>query len=157
MKKLTLLALALASTAVFAAGNGQGPGNGNGQGNGNGNGQTEVSDPTTQATMLMNTAVVNTAFGPGSMAQQNLASNVGSFEPDGTELQLVMAKNAFIANSAMGGQAEQNIASNVGHEGLQGATVQMALIKDSAVINRAGWGGSALQNLSSNSNCITCE
>ncbi|MEY3954482.1 MAG: hypothetical protein RLZZ397_1362 [Pseudomonadota bacterium] len=151
MKKLTLIALVLASGAAFA----NGPGNGNG--NGNGGGQEQVSDPTTQATMLLNTAVVNTAFGPGSTAQQNLASNVGSFEPDGTELQMVMAKNAFIMNSAMGGEAEQNIASNVGHEGLQGATVQMALIKDSAVINRAGWGGQALQNLSSNSNCITCE
>jgi len=149
MKKFTLILLATLATTAFANGGGGG-------GNGGGGGQTTQNDPTMQATMLVNTAVINSAFGPGGSAQQNLASNVGSFTPNGTELQLVMAKNSLIMNSAMGGQAEQNIASNVGHEGLHSTTYQVAFIKDSAVINKAAWGAKALQNLSSNSNCLTC-
>jgi hypothetical protein len=62
----------------------------------------------------------------------------------------------MIMNSGLGGQAEQNIASNIGHSGLNSSTYQVAYIKDSAVINKASWGGKALQNLSSNSNCLSC-
>jgi hypothetical protein len=153
MKKFTLILLATLATTAFA--DGQGGGNGGGQGGGNG-GQNNGNDPTIQATMLVNTAVINSAFGSNGSAQQNLASNVGTFTSNGTELQLVMAKNSLIMNSGFGGQAEQNIASNVGYDGLKSATYQVAFIKDSAVINKASWGGKALQNLSSNSSCVTC-
>lgn len=153
MKKFTLILLATLATTAFANGSGSGSGSG---GNGGG-GQTTQNDPTMQATMLVNTAVINSAFGSGGSAQQNLASNVGSFAPNGTELQLVMAKNSLIMNSGLGGQAEQNIASNIGHEGLHSSTYQVAFIKDSAVINKASFGAKALQNLSSNSNCLTCS
>lgn len=152
MKKFTLILLATLATAAFANGSGSG-----GSGGGNGGGQTTQNDPTMQATMLVNTAVMNSAVGYGGSAQQNLASNVGSFAPNGTELQLVMAKNSLIMNSGIGGQAEQNIASNIGHDGLHSPTYQVAFIKNSAVVNTASYGAKALQNLSSNSNCLTCS
>jgi hypothetical protein len=160
MKKFTTTAIAIiattASAFAFAAGNG----NGN-SGNGNGNGGPSApATPTLQATMLVNTALINSATGPTATAQQNLASNVGSFTSTATELQLVSAKDAFIANTAtFGGQASQNIASNASNstsDGLHTSTYQVAFIKDSAVINRASFGGKAVQNLSSNTNCLTC-
>jgi len=154
MKKLSSIALAIIATTASAFAFAD---NGNGNGNGNGGGNQQQSTPTLQATVLVNTAVINKASGFNGKAQQNLASNVGSFASNATETQLVMAKNSLIANSAMGGQANQNIASNVGEDGLRTATVQVAYIKDSAVINKASWGGKALQNLSSNSNCLTCQ
>ena len=154
MKKLSSIALAIIATTASAFAFAD---NGNGNGNGNGGGHQTPSNPTLQATVLVNTAVVNNAFGVNGKAQQNLASNVGSFASNVTETQLVMAKNSLIANSAMGGQANQNIASNVGEDGLRTATVQVAYIKDSALINKASWGGKALQNVSSNSNCLTCQ
>lgn len=151
MKKFTLILLATLATTAFADSGNQGSSHGSGNG-----GSAQQNNPTMQATMLVNTAVINSAFGNGGSAQQNLASNVGSFTPNGTELQLVMAKNSMIMNSGLGGQAEQNIASNIGHSGLNSSTYQVAYIKDSAVINKASWGGKALQNLSSNSSCVTC-
>ncbi len=153
MKKLSSIALAIIATTASAFAFAD---NGNGNGNGNGGNQTP-SNPTLQATVLVNTAVINKAVGFNGKAQQNLASNVGTFASNVTETQLVMSKNSLIANSGMGGQANQNIASNVGEDGLRTATVQMAFIKDSAVINKASWGGKALQNVSSNSNCLTCQ
>jgi hypothetical protein len=157
MKKFTLILLATLATTAFANGSGSGSANGSGSGGNGSGGQTTQNDPTMQATMLVNTAVINSAFGSGGSAQQNLASNVGNFAPNGTEMQLVMAKNSLIMNSGLGGQAEQNIASNIGHEGLHSSTYQVAFIKDSAVINKASFGAKALQNLSSNSNCLTCS
>ncbi len=149
--------LCLASFA-FASGNGNGIGNGHGNGHGNGNGNSHSqSDPTIQATVVVNTALINTAFGANGLAQQNLASNVGSFSSNATVMQLAMVKDSLIMNSGLGGQANQNIASNVGEDGLRTSTYQVAMIKDSAVINRAAFGAKALQNLSSNSNCLTCQ
>lgn len=110
-----------------------------------------------QATLLVNTAVMNTASGANGIAQQNLASNVGSFTSHATLMQMASIKDSVVMNSGMGGQANQNIASNVGEDGLHTSTYQIAMIKNSAVINRASWGGKALQNLSSNSNCLTCQ
>jgi hypothetical protein len=72
-------------------------------------------------------------------------------------MQLAAIKDSVVMNAGMGGQANQNIASNVGEDGLHTSTYQVALIKNSAVINKASWGGKALQNLSSNSNCLTCQ
>ncbi len=131
--------------------------NGNGNGNGNGGTPQLQTDPTLQATVLVNTAVVNSAFGSNGTAQQNLASNVGSFSSNATTMQLAAIKDSVVMNAGMGGQANQNIASNVGEDGLHTSTYQVALIKNSAVINKASWGGKALQNLSSNSNCLTCQ
>jgi hypothetical protein len=153
MKKLSLIALAIVATSAMAQGNGHNHSNGNGHGNGNGG---PSADPTMQATMLVNTSLSNSAFGPGATSQQNLASNVGNVSRSGNELQLVMAKNSSIVNKSWGGTAEQNIASNVGDGGLSASTYQIALIKDSSVVNHAGWGGYALQNISSNSNCVSC-
>ncbi len=157
MKKASItligvVTLCLTSLA-FASDNGN---NGNGNGHGNGNSQPQ-SDPTIQATLLVNTAVVNTAFGSNGIAQQNLASNVGSFESNATVMQMAAIKDSLVMNSGLGGQANQNIASNVGEDGLRTSNFQIALIRNSAVVNRASWGGKALQNLSSNSNCLTCQ
>lgn len=151
MKKIAFVGLCLASSFAFASGNG------NGHGNGQGNGQGNSSDPTMQATVLVNTAVINSAFGQSGRAQQNLASNVGTFDNNTTKVQYVSAKNSIIKNDAFNGVAQQNIASNVGEDGITTSTYQIAVIKDSAVINRAGWGGQAIQNLSSNTNCISCQ
>jgi len=151
MKKIVMMGLCLATGVAFANGNG----NGNGNGNSNGNGHS--GDPTIQATVLVNTAVVNSAFGRSGSAQQNLASNVGSFDNNVTKIQYVNAKNSLIKNEAFNGTAQQNISSNVGEDGITTSTYQMTFIRDSAVMNKAGWGGKAVQNLSSNTNCITCQ
>jgi len=151
----TLIGVTALCLASFAFANGNGNENGNGNGNG-GNHQAQ-SEPTMQATVLVNTAVVNSAFGSNGVAQQNLASNVGSFSSNATVMQLAAIKDSVVMNAGMGGQANQNIASNVGEDGLHTSTYQVAMIKNSAVINRAAWGGKALQNLSSNSNCLTCQ
>lgn len=163
MKKATstligAAALCLASFALASGNEGNGNGNGHGHGHVHGNGNPQMqSDPTIQATLLVNTAVVNTAFGANGIAQQNLASNVGSFSSNATVMQMAAIKDSLVMNSGLGGQANQNIASNVGEDGLRTSTYQIALIRDSAVINRAAWGAKALQNLSSNSNCLTCQ
>lgn len=149
MKKLSLIALAIVATSAMAQGNGHNHGNGKGNGG-------PSADPTMQATMLVNTSLSNSVFGPGATAQQNLASNVGTVGNTGNQMQLVMAKNSSIVNKSWGGNAEQNIASNVGDGGLSAYTYQIALIKDSSVVNHAGWGGHALQNISSNSTCVSC-
>ncbi len=161
MKKATstligVAALCLTSFAMASSNEGSGNGNGNGNGHGHNHSQPQ-SDPTIQATLLVNTAVVNTAFGANGVAQQNLASNVGSFDSNATVMQMAAIKDSLVMNSGLGGQANQNIASNVGEDGLRTSTYQVALIRNSAVVNRASWGGKALQNLSSNSNCLTCQ
>ncbi len=149
-----ITAMCMASLAFASDGNGNGNGHGHGHGNGHSHPQ---SDPTIQATLLVNTAVVNTAFGANGVAQQNLASNVGSFSSHATVMQMASIRDSMIMNTGVGGQANQNIASNVGEDGLHTSTYQVALIRNSAVVNRASWGGKALQNLSSNSNCLTCQ
>ena len=101
--------------------------------------------------------MINTAAGHNALAQQNLASNVGSFSSNATVMQMAAVKDSMLMNMSWGGQANQNIASNVGEDGLHTSTYQVAFIRDSAVINRASWGAKALQNLSSNSNCLTCQ
>ena len=154
MKKFTLILLATLATAAFADPAGPGPGPGQGPGHGHGG---HHNNPTIQATMLLNTAVVNSAAGRVGTAEQNLASNVGPIAATDTQMQMVAAENSLIRNSSLGGHAQQNIASNIGYAGLLTSTYQVAFIKDSAVINRASWGGKALQNLSSNSNCVTCS
>jgi hypothetical protein len=159
MKKTTSALVGIAAmclTAVAFASGDEGGGHGMGNGNGNSASQSQT-DPTIQATMLVNTAVMNTAFGANGFAQQNLASNVGSFSSNATIMQMAAIKDSLLINAGMGGQANQNIASNVGEDGLHTSTYQVAMIRNSAVINRASWGGKALQNLSSNSNCLTCQ
>ncbi len=155
MKKITSTLLGVTVLALSSMAFANGNGNGNSQGNGNGNSQP--SDPTIQATILVNTAVVNSAFGSQGTAQQNIASNVGSFVSQATQVQMAAIKDSVIMNMGNGGQANQNIASNVGEDGLHTTTYQVAMIRNSAVINKASWSGKALQNLSSNSNCITCQ
>ncbi len=117
------------------------------------------SNPTMQATELVNTVVANSANGPVATAQQNLASNVGTFTSSNTQLQAVGAENSYISNSSSGTatKANQNIASNAGTNGLYTTTYQIAIIRDSFVTNQAGQGASASQNISSNTNCITCN
>lgn len=152
MKKIALIAMMACASVAFAD-EGGGRYHNHGQG-----GHQHPSTPTLEATVLLNTAVVNKASGTGGISQQNLASNVGNFTNGNTQVQLVYAKDAYIKSEGLdGGQAQQNIASNVGSDGLHTATFQIALIKDSAVINRATGGGRAYQNISSNSNCVTCQ
>jgi hypothetical protein len=114
-------------------------------------------NPSIQATMLMNTAVTNSATGFFGRAEQNLASQVGTLNGNKPEVQLVMARDSIITNESMGGTATQNIASNTGDGGLNPAKYQMAIFSDSSVINRAGFGARAVQNISSTTNCITCD
>lgn len=115
------------------------------------------NNPSVQATVLMNTAVTNSASGFFGRAEQNLASRVGTLDGNSPEVQLVMARNSIITNESMGGTATQNIASNAGDGGLQASRYQMAIFSDSSVINRANFGGRAVQNISSNTNCLTCD
>jgi hypothetical protein len=154
MKKFTLIAMMAFASAAFADGEGMG----GHYHNNNGHSGHHQTAPTIEATMLMNTAVINSASGRNGISQQNLASNVGNFTDGNTQVQMVYAKDSFIKSEGnWGGQAQQNIASNVGSDGLHTATYQIALIKDSAVINKASMGARAYQNISSNSNCVTCQ
>lgn len=114
-------------------------------------------DPSVQATVLMNTAVTNSAMGFFGRAEQNLASRVGNVGGDSPEVLLVMARNSVITNESTGGIATQNIASNTGNHDVQASKYQMAIFSDSSVINRAGFGGRAVQNISANTNCLTCD
>ena len=59
MKKISSIALAIIATTASAFAFAD---NGNGNGNGNG-GNPTPSNPTLQATVLVNTAVINKAFG----------------------------------------------------------------------------------------------
>lgn len=152
MKKITLIAMMACATVAFADNDG-----GRYHQHGHG-GHHHSSTPSLEATVLLNTALVNSASGMNGISQQNLASNVGNFTDGNTQVQMVYAKDSYIKSEGfLGGQAQQNIASNVGSDGLNTATFQMALIKDSAVINKASFGGRAYQNISSNSNCVTCQ
>lgn len=173
MKKLVLVGL---STLAFGAlaqspyqpptpqppqsghhGGGHGGGHGGHHGGGHHGGGHHQGDPSVQATILMNTAVTNSASGFFGRAEQNLASRVGTLNGNSPEVQLVMARDSIITNESMGGTATQNIASNTGDGGVQSSKWQMAVFSDSSVINRAGFGGRAVQNISSNTNCLTCE
>ncbi|MCE2872102.1 MAG: hypothetical protein LW714_12005 [Oxalobacteraceae bacterium] len=141
MKALVTVALITMSSLALANGGGGGGG----------------SNPTTQATFLVNTSVMNTSDGMNSASEQNLASNAGNFTSLNTKDQTVDAKDSYILNeSKRGGLATQNIASNAGTAGLYSTTTQVAVITGSTVINKASWGAQATQNISSNSNCITC-
>lgn len=154
MKKIALIAMMACATATFADDGGMG---GRYHHN-NGHSGHQQSAPSIEATVLMNTAVINSASGRDGISQQNLASNVGNFTNGNTQVQMVYAKDSFIkSEGTWGGQAQQNIASNVGSDGLHTATYQIALVKDSAVINKASMGARAYQNISSNSNCVTCQ
>jgi hypothetical protein len=155
MKKIALIAMMACASAAFADDGGMGGRyrHNNGQGN-----HHQNSAPSLEATVLLNTAVINSASGHDGVSQQNLASNVGNFTDGTTQLQLVYAKDSFIkSEGTWGGQAQQNISSNAGSGSLHTATYQIALIKDSAVINKATMGARAYQNISSNSNCVTCQ
>lgn len=155
MKKIALLALVVCASAAFADNEGMGGGRYHHHNQGN---HQQPSTPTLEATVLVNTALVNSASGMNGISQQNLASNVGNFTNGNTQVQMVYAKDSYIRSEGLlGGQAQQNIASNVGSDGLHTATFQIAMIKDSAVINKASFGARAYQNISSNSNCVTCQ
>lgn len=147
MKKFALIALAFAASTAFAGGDRfssqqSGP---------------EINDPSIQATVLLNTAVINAAS-YGGEAVQNIATNAGKVEVDGAQLQLVSAKNSLIMNAALGGEARQNLASNVGDVELNDKSIQAVVATNSAIINKAvGFRSLAVQNISTNTSCSTCD
>ncbi len=154
MKKLAIIALALTATAAFAqsssrystptpppASSANGP---------------EINDPSVQATVLLNTAVINAASFGGE-AVQNIATNAGNVDVSGAQLQLVGAKNSLIMNAALGGEARQNLASNVGNVEINATSIQAVVAANSAIINKASFGSKAVQNVSTNTSCSTCD
>lgn len=143
MKKIAIIALALTASSAFAFGfdSQKGP---------------EINDPSVQATVLLNTAVINAATFRGE-AVQNIATNAGKVEVDGAQLQLVGAKNSLIMNAALGGEARQNLASNVGDVEINAMSIQAVVAANSAIINKAAFGAKAVQNISTNTSCSTCD
>ena len=146
MKKLAIIALALTATAAFADRGGYEPRSSGPQ----------INDPSIQATVLLNTAVINAAS-YGGEAVQNIATNAGNVDVSGAQLQLVGAKNSLIMNAALGGEARQNLASNVGNVEINAMSIQAVVAANSAVINKAGYRSLAVQNVSTNTSCSTCD
>ena len=110
MKKIALISMMAFASVAFADGGGMGGHYSNN--NGHGGGGQQQSSPSLEATILMNTAVINSASGRDGISQQNLASNVGDFTNGNTQVQLVYAKDSYIKSEASwGGQAQQNIES----------------------------------------------
>ena len=75
----------------------------------------------------------------------------------GAQLQLVGAKNSLIMNAALGGEARQNLASNVGEVEINAMSIQAVVAANSAIINKAGYRSLAVQNVSTNTSCSTCD
>lgn len=157
MKKLVLIGLSSVALSAFADSPYQPPSQPQHQPHYQHHHHHHERGDSVQATVLMNTAVTNSATGFFGRAEQNLASRVGTLNGSSPEVQLVMARDSIITNESLGGTATQNIASNSGDGGVQSSRYQMAIFSDSSVINRAGFGGRAVQNISSNTNCLTCD
>ncbi len=107
MKKLAIIALALTASAAFADRGGDRPSTPSPAPAASG---PVSNDPSVQATVLLNTAVINAAGGYGSEAVQNIATNAGKVTVNDSQLQLVGAKSSLIMNAALGGEARQNLA-----------------------------------------------
>ncbi len=153
MKKLAIIALALSASAAFADRGGDRPSTPSPAPAASG---PQINDPSIQATVLLNTAVINAAS-YGGEAVQNIATNAGKVEVDGAQLQLVGAKNSLIMNAALGGEARQNLASNVGNVEINAMSIQAVVAANSAIINKAGFRSTAVQNVSTNTSCSTCD
>jgi len=79
---------------------------------------------------------------------------------DALSVQAVVANGSFIANHANGGGAvaTQNLASNLGKVNVEGGgQLQLVAAKHSFIGNYAVGNSSAVQNISSNNGCSTCN
>lgn len=120
--------------------------------------EVNINAPSIQLTSLTHTAVLSKSENGGS-ARQNLASNSGNVNIEALSIQAVVAKGSFIANHANGNGAvaTQNLASNLGKVNVEGGQLQVVAAKHSFIGNYAGGGSSAVQNISSNNGCSTCN
>ncbi|MEO5659244.1 MAG: hypothetical protein ABIQ90_05515 [Polaromonas sp.] len=142
MKKLALIAFAVLATSAFAA-----------------DPTINITGNSTQQTTLSTSAALNAAAGYGAKAVQNLASNAGFVDISGNSTQGVSATNAIVANVALGDYAvaTQSLASNLGDVNIGGNSTQAVTLTTALVGNIAGGHALAVQNISSNNACITCN
>ncbi|MDB5741770.1 MAG: hypothetical protein JWR68_85 [Polaromonas sp.] len=142
MKKLVLIAFAALATSAFA-----------------GDPVINIIGTSTQSTSMILGATLNTSSGIGARAVQNLASNSGTIEISGNSNQSVAGRGAIVANSASGAfaRATQNLASNYGEVNIVGDSNQSVGLTLALVSNQAGAGTVAVQNVSSNNACVTCQ
>lgn len=164
MKKLVLIALSLVASAAFA---------GDEDRNGGGNNtptppptttscatcpEINIKAPSVQITSLSHTAVTNKAE-DGGYARQNLASNSGNVTITAASMQVVAAEGSFIANMADGAKAlaTQNLATNLGKVNVNAPQLQVVLARKSFIGNYANANSTAVQNISTNNGCATCN
>lgn len=119
-----------------------------------------ITGTSTQHTSLSSMGVSNTSNG-NTEAFQNLASNSGNVTISGHSLQMVTGSGGMVMNTATGGAdayASQNLSSNVGDVTIQGHSTQMTHLQHAVVANLAnGAQSKAVQNISSNNACFTCQ
>jgi hypothetical protein len=93
-------------------------------------------------------------YSNGGYASQDIASNAGTVQIKGFNIQDAFISNSFVRNEAFGGKALQNLSSNSGKVTVAGFNLQSTSLYNSSVLNRAaGKGSVALQNIASNSSC----
>ena len=160
MKKLVVIALSLVASAAFA----------NGGGGGGGYTppptttscatcpQIDINAPSVQITSLSHSAAANKAV-DGGYARQNLASNSGNVVIDGASVQVVAVKGTFIGNMADGTKAlaTQNLATNLGKVNVNAPQLQVVAARHSFFGNYANANSTAVQNISTNNGCATCN
>lgn len=159
MKSIALFTLSLIATAAMAGVTTHPPGGGTG-GTGPQASEVVINGTSVQVTALANSGVGNKAD-YGGKATQNLASNAGKVEISGTSVQVVAAANTGIWNEANGKDAVavNNLASNYGDVTVKngGTSVQVVAAYNTGISNVAYAGSRAVQNISSNNGCTTCN
>lgn len=163
MKKLVLIALSLVASAAFASDEDRSGGGGNTPPPPTTTScttcpQIDIKAPSVQITSLSQTAVTNKAE-DGGYARQNLASNSGNVTITAASMQMVGAEGSFIANMADGAKAlaTQNLATNLGKVNVNAPQLQVVLARKSFVGNYANANSTAVQNISTNNGCATCN
>lgn len=155
-KAITIVSLSLLAATAFAGGYGGGkPGQG---GNTPSGPAIDIDGTTVQVTSMSYSAVKNEAYS-GSTARQNISSNTGNITINSDLTQMTTGKYAYVSNQATGGAvATQNLASNIGKVDVNDKLTQVVAMKGSAFVNvAADKGSSAVQNVSSNNGCQSCQ
>lgn len=163
MKKIAFVALALIAGTAFANGNQNGHSNGNGHNNGAPASAAQgpfidVNAALMQVTVVSHTGINNKATGGGS-ARQNVSSNMGNVDINKATIQVTAAEGSWISNTAKGQGAvsNQSLASNMGNVDVGGRLLQVVAAHDSSIVNKAGSGSKAVQNVSTNNGCASCQ
>lgn len=153
MKKIAMLTLSLIATAAMAGGGYSGRLLGP-----TAAAKVEINAPSVQVTSLGDSGLGNTAEG-GGVAAQNLASNTGQVTVNGSQLQVVATNGSGVWNQAQGRNAVavSNLASNYGNVSVNNASIQVVAAHRSSIANLAKAGSTAVQNVSTNNGCATCN